>query len=44
MDQPDAEKILFSQTSGELVFAVLNEDSNVNPGPGTNADEPVPVI
>ncbi len=37
VDQQDAEKVLFSQTSGELVFAVLNEDSNVDPGPGTNA-------
>jgi len=39
LDQPDAEKVLFSQTAGELAFAVLNDDSNVDPGPGTGADD-----
>lgn len=39
LDQADAEKILFAQGSGELVFAVLNDDSNVKPGPGTGADD-----
>lgn len=39
VEQADAEKVLFSQKSGELVFAVINEDSDVNPGPGTQADD-----
>lgn len=39
LEQPDAEKVLFSQGAGELVFAVLNNDSNVNPGPGTGAND-----
>jgi pilus assembly protein CpaB len=34
LPQEDAEKVLFSQTNGELVFGLLTEDSNVNPGPG----------
>lgn len=38
VEQRDAEKVLFSQTAGELVFAVLTEDSDVSPGPGTTAD------
>lgn len=37
--QADAEKVLFGQTSGELVFAVINEDSDVTPGPGTTSDD-----
>jgi pilus assembly protein CpaB len=35
--QDDAEKVLFSQTTGELTFAVLNDASTVNPGPGVTA-------
>ncbi|QZY28010.1 Flp pilus assembly protein CpaB [Nocardioides coralli] len=34
LDQDDAEKVLFSQTNGELVFGLMTEDSNVNSGPG----------
>jgi pilus assembly protein CpaB len=39
LEQRDVEKVLFAQTSGELVFAVINDDSDVNPGPGTSADD-----
>lgn len=39
LEQQDAEKVLFSQTAGELVFAVLTENSDVNPGPGTGPDD-----
>ena len=39
LEQPDAEKVLFSQTNGELVFAVINDDSDVNPGPGTSTGD-----
>ena len=39
LDQADAERVLNAQTSGELVFALINDASNVRPGPGTyNAD------
>lgn len=39
LDQADAEKVLFSQGTGELVFALINDDSRVQAGPGTtNAD------
>jgi pilus assembly protein CpaB len=39
LKQADAERVLFAQTSGELVFALINGDSNVSTGPGiTNAD------
>lgn len=39
LDQRDAERVLFAQNSGELVFAVTTPDSNVEPGPGlTQAD------
>ncbi|MGZ5405305.1 MAG: Flp pilus assembly protein CpaB [Nocardioides sp.] len=37
LDQQDAEKVLFSQTTGELVFAVLDGESDVSPGPGTSS-------
>lgn len=39
LEQADAERILLSQGSGELVFAVINDDSDVNPGPGTTVDD-----
>lgn len=39
LEQQDAEKVLFSQTAGELVFAVLTDDSDVSPGPGTGPDD-----
>lgn len=39
LDQADAERVLLSQGSGELVFALINEDSDVDPGPGTTADD-----
>lgn len=39
LKQKDAERVLFAQTSGELVFALITEDSDVSTGPGiTNAD------
>jgi pilus assembly protein CpaB len=39
LDQPDAERVLFAQGAGELVFALTTQDSNVKTGPGiTNAD------
>jgi pilus assembly protein CpaB len=37
LSQGDAEKLLLSQVSGELAFAVLTENSTVNPGPGVTA-------
>ena len=37
LEQGDAEKVLLSQTTGELAFAVLTKDSTVNPGPGVVA-------
>jgi pilus assembly protein CpaB len=39
LDQRDAEKVLFSQGTGELVFAVINDDSQVQAGPGTSTDD-----
>lgn len=39
LEQRDAEKVLFSQTAGELVFAVLTDDSDVSSGAGTGADD-----
>ena len=39
LTQTDAERVLLSETSGELVFGLLTPDSNVNSGRGTtNAD------
>jgi len=39
VDQRQAEKILYAQTSGELAFGLLTENSAVAPGPGmTYAD------
>lgn len=35
LNQADAERVLFAQVSGELVFALITEDSNVNKGSGT---------
>lgn len=32
--QQDAEKVLFSQTNGELVFGLLTDESTVDQGPG----------
>jgi pilus assembly protein CpaB len=37
LEQGDAEKVLLSQDTGELAFAVLTKDSTVNPGPGVTA-------
>jgi pilus assembly protein CpaB len=37
LTQADAEKVLLSQNTGELAFAVLTENSKVNPGPGLTA-------
>ena len=37
LTQEDAEKVMASQSTGELAFAVLTEDSKVNPGPGVSA-------
>ncbi len=37
LSQGDAEKVLLSQTTGELAFAVLTQNSRVNPGPGLTA-------
>jgi len=39
LDQQDAEKVLYSQGSGELVFALINDDSQVQAGPGTTNDD-----
>jgi pilus assembly protein CpaB len=39
LDQADAEKVLFSQTNGELAFALLTENSRINRGPGVTADD-----
>lgn len=36
LDQKDAERVQLAVGSGELVFAVTNEDTDVAPGPGTN--------
>lgn len=37
LDQSAAEKVLLSQSTGELAFAVLTDESTVNPGPGVTA-------
>jgi pilus assembly protein CpaB len=37
LTQADAEKVLYSQSAGELAFAVLTEDSKVSPGQGVTA-------
>jgi pilus assembly protein CpaB len=39
LDQRDAERVLYSQGTGELVFAVINDDSQVQAGPGTSTDD-----
>lgn len=39
LDQADAEKVLFAGSVGELIFAVINDDSQVQPGPGTSTDQ-----
>jgi pilus assembly protein CpaB len=37
LDQADAEKVLFAQSDGELTFALLTDESKINPGPGVTA-------
>lgn len=37
LDQRQAQRVLFAQTSGELAFALLTEKSAVKPGPGVTA-------
>jgi pilus assembly protein CpaB len=37
LEQGDAERVLLSQTTGELAFAVLTDNSTVDPGPGVTA-------
>ncbi len=39
LDQPDAERVLFAQGVGELVFAVINDDTDISPGAGTGNDD-----
>lgn len=39
LSQKDAERVLLSQTNGELVFGLLTPDSDVNPGPGTTNND-----
>lgn len=34
VDQKDAERVMYAATHGELVFALLTEESKVKPGPG----------
>lgn len=34
VDQAEAERVMYAATHGELVFALLTEDSKVKPGPG----------
>ncbi len=36
LDQTDAERVLYAQTAGELVFALINENSDVSDGPGVS--------
>lgn len=36
--QAQLEKLVFAQTQGELYLGLLNDASEVDPGPGTNAD------
>jgi pilus assembly protein CpaB len=38
VSQPDAEKVLFASSSGELAFGLLNTDSQVAPSQGVNSD------
>ena len=38
VSQPQLEKLVFAQTQGELYLGLLNDASEVDPGPGTNAD------
>lgn len=35
--QEEAQRIMFAITNGELAFGLINEDSDVKPGPGANA-------
>jgi len=37
LEQGDAEKVLLGPTTGELAFAVLTDNSTVDPGPGVTA-------
>lgn len=39
LKQADAERVLFSQTNGELVFGLLTDESDVNPGPGVTTGD-----
>ncbi len=39
LDQKQVEKVLLSQTTGELAFSLLTADSDVRSGPGTAADD-----
>lgn len=39
LNQADAERVLFAQDSGELVFALITDDSNVTKGSGTVAGD-----
>ncbi len=39
LNQADAERVLFAQVSGELVFALITDESDVNKGPGTVAGD-----
>lgn len=38
LTQADAERVLLSQSSGELVFGLLTPDSDVSSGPGTTGE------
>jgi pilus assembly protein CpaB len=38
VSQPDAEKVLFAGSNGELAFGLLNNDSQVAPSQGVNLD------
>lgn len=35
--QEEAQKIMFASTNGELAFGLINEESEIKPGPGANA-------
>ena len=37
VSQPEAEKVLFASTNGELSFGLLNDDSQVAPSQGVTA-------
>lgn len=39
VEQTEAEKIIFAAKNGELAFALLTEDSKIQPGPGVTAAE-----